>query len=278
MNPYPLLLWLEENGGAVTGGTAAAYCKAPQEPIPALPGARPDLYTGDAYDARPSPVIGESEDHHDRSPERENRSESGPDEKDLSGKLGGWIGTTGEDPRSGSTDRSEREDGAGNDLGETSAPTDGEPAASGARTSRSSVGDDSPGAKIREEGRLLVPDPRSSRTMRRYYASILAYASRKADEIRKPEISEDREDEKNAGKKDRDDKKRDGRYADTSEKDRSASKTGAAQPRPVPHEKGAGNTPGSEEDPEMRPEPPSTGKSTTQASTPEAERYQPEDK
>jgi murein DD-endopeptidase MepM/ murein hydrolase activator NlpD len=269
MNPYPLLLWLEENGGAVTGGTAAAYCKAPQEPIPALPGARPDLDTGDAYDARPSPVIGESEDHHDRSTERENGSESGPDEKDHSGKLGGWIGTTGEDPRSGSTDRSEREDGAGNDPGETSAPTDGEPAASGARTSRSSVEDDSPGAKIREKGRSFLPDPRSSQTMRRYYASILAYALRKADEIRKPEISENHDDEKNAGKKDRDGKKRDRGNADTSEKekqkkssnplergepekDRSASETGAAQLRPVPDEKGADNTPSSEEDPETR--------------------------
>ena len=58
MNPYPLLLWLERNGGAVSGGTDASYCQAPQDPNPApstgepdwptpsAPGQRPDLDTG----------------------------------------------------------------------------------------------------------------------------------------------------------------------------------------------------------------------------------------
>ena len=58
MNPYPLLVWLESNGGAVSGGTDASYCEAPQSriptpstgepdwPIPSAPGQRPDLDTG----------------------------------------------------------------------------------------------------------------------------------------------------------------------------------------------------------------------------------------
>ncbi len=58
MDPYPLLVWLEKNGGAVSGGTDASYCQAPQSPKPApstgesgwptpsVPGERPDLDTG----------------------------------------------------------------------------------------------------------------------------------------------------------------------------------------------------------------------------------------
>jgi collagen type III alpha len=69
MNPYPLLLWLEENGGAVRGGTDASYCEAPQGPAPTpstgapswpvggSPGQSPDLNTGEPTDARPSPVV-----------------------------------------------------------------------------------------------------------------------------------------------------------------------------------------------------------------------------
>lgn len=40
MNPYPLLLWLEQNGGAVTGGMDASYCEA-GEPIPDSPARAP---------------------------------------------------------------------------------------------------------------------------------------------------------------------------------------------------------------------------------------------
>lgn len=60
MDPYPLLLWLEENGGAVSGGSNASYCEAPQGPVPtpASPGERPDMDTGDDRDARPSPTAG----------------------------------------------------------------------------------------------------------------------------------------------------------------------------------------------------------------------------
>lgn len=63
MDPYPLLLWLEENGGAVSGGTDASYCEAPQGPVPASdsPGERPDMDTGNDRDARPSPVVEDNE-------------------------------------------------------------------------------------------------------------------------------------------------------------------------------------------------------------------------
>ena len=75
MNPYPLLLWLERNGGAVSGGTDASYCQAPQSPnptpstgeidwpTPSVPGETPDLDTGDGSD--PSPQIRGDEPHHD---------------------------------------------------------------------------------------------------------------------------------------------------------------------------------------------------------------------
>ena len=82
MDPYPLLLWLESNGGAVSGGTAASYCEAPQGPVPASdsPGERPDMDTGDGGNARPSPAV---EDNAPR--ERPSAKESG---KDGGGRAG----------------------------------------------------------------------------------------------------------------------------------------------------------------------------------------------
>jgi len=78
MDPYPLLLWLEGNGGAVSGGTDASYCEAPQGPVPASdsPGERPDMDTGDEKDARPSPVVEENE-RRDRPSDGESGKEGG---------------------------------------------------------------------------------------------------------------------------------------------------------------------------------------------------------
>ena len=68
MNPYPLLRWLEGNGGAVSGGTDSSYCEAPQSPTPtpstgqpdwptpAASGQRPDLDTGSDA-ASPTPAV-----------------------------------------------------------------------------------------------------------------------------------------------------------------------------------------------------------------------------
>ena len=43
MNPYPLLEWIKANGGAVSGGSDARFCEAPQTgpPTPASGGAWP---------------------------------------------------------------------------------------------------------------------------------------------------------------------------------------------------------------------------------------------
>ena len=58
MNPYSLLLWLEEYGGSITGGMDVSYCEARlEEPAPNSSGTTPDLDTGDRNDAHPSPVV-----------------------------------------------------------------------------------------------------------------------------------------------------------------------------------------------------------------------------
>ncbi|QYJ17013.1 hypothetical protein Rxycam_02850 [Rubrobacter xylanophilus DSM 9941] len=68
MNPYPLLEWIREHGGSISGGSDARYCIAPQQgpPVPSVggtgwlypdsPGERPDLDT-DSSSPRPSPVV-----------------------------------------------------------------------------------------------------------------------------------------------------------------------------------------------------------------------------
>ena len=210
MNPYPLLIWLEENGGAVSGGKDVAYCEAPREPVsepstgedawlaPELSGTRPDLDTGSAYDARPSPAVEESRQRHDHSEE----CESGSDDRNGSSVFGGRIGPVGGDSGAAPTGGSERDDGT-EDRGGTPAPDDDEPAASEDRASRSLVGDASLEAKTREKGPSLStePSPRPDRASRPSYVSILA------DVLRKKMIKEDRVAE-NAGKKDRDGKER----------------------------------------------------------------------
>ena len=86
MNPYPLLLWLERNGGAVSGGADASYCQAPQSPNPApstgepdwptpsAPGERPDLDTGEGGDASPAAREKHRHDHPKRDRNDGNRS------------------------------------------------------------------------------------------------------------------------------------------------------------------------------------------------------------
>lgn len=77
MDPYPLLQWLESNGGALSGGTDASYCEAPQGPVPASnsPGERPDMDTGDDGDARPSPIVGDNG-RRDRPSDKESEKEN----------------------------------------------------------------------------------------------------------------------------------------------------------------------------------------------------------
>ena len=89
MNPYPLLLWLERNGGAVSGGTDASYCQAPQSPnptpstgepdwpTPSVPGGRPDLDTGDGRD--PSPQVKTDEPHREHPKQDRDKNHSKQD-------------------------------------------------------------------------------------------------------------------------------------------------------------------------------------------------------
>jgi len=94
MNPYPLLLWLERNGGAVSGGTDASYCQAPQSPnptpstgesdwpTPSASGQRPDLDTGSDQNMSPSPAVKDDE-------PRGNRPEGAGDETRSNSKNRG---------------------------------------------------------------------------------------------------------------------------------------------------------------------------------------------
>jgi hypothetical protein len=215
MDPYPLLLWLEENGGAVSGGTDAAYCEAPRKadsapstdgdywPAPENPGISPDLDTGNAYDARPSPAIGENQRRHERSPERE----SEPNEKNGSSVLDERVGATGRTSNAVPTGGSERNDGTGEDPGRISTSSEDQ-------ASRPTTVGTSSGAKIQEKNRSFLLGPHSGWASRPYYASILEGMFRK-------KTAKDRN-EKNVGKKDRNGeergKDRGGRHADEQDK------------------------------------------------------------
>lgn len=75
MNPFPLLGWIEANGGALRGGSDVRYCEAPQTntpnpsgdkdrwPLPKNPGERPDLH---AASPEPSPVVKKNAAENDR--------------------------------------------------------------------------------------------------------------------------------------------------------------------------------------------------------------------
>jgi murein DD-endopeptidase MepM/ murein hydrolase activator NlpD len=97
MDPYPLLLWLEANGGAVTGGTDASYCEAQQEEsVPDSTSTSSDLDTGDRNDARPSPAVEESRQDHPQEPQ------SKPDEEKKSDKVSRQTDTQRKDEVSAS--------------------------------------------------------------------------------------------------------------------------------------------------------------------------------
>ncbi len=196
MNPYPLLSWLEENGGTVSGGTNAAYCEAPQEelvpsagadswPVTDSPGASPDLDTASSHDARP--LLADKARLHDHSLKRAGRSR----EKDEQRRFGGRIGVTDERANSGSAGAPEGYDGTG-DGGETSEQSKDGPAAG---EDRASVRDASLRTKVRETGRVLLPSSRSrlGRTLR------ASYGPSPADVLRKEENSK----EKKTAKKNR---------------------------------------------------------------------------
>ncbi len=224
MNPYPLLLWLEKHGGAISGGTDAAYCEAPQGPVPVpstgedswpapgSSGTRPDLDTGDDNDARPSSTIEEG--RKDLSPE--------PDEEDRSSKR---------DERTGA--RNGRE-------GNSTTDKDG-PAASGDRASRPSVAD-----YLRM--RVKIQSLLSARTSRPSYASALADALRKAEKKERDGRNTPTTDKKKQKKPSKTLKRKE------SKEGRSAAKTVPAHSRSVSDRKGAGGASVPGENPEKSPE------------------------
>lgn len=119
MDPYPLLLWIEAYGGAVTGGTDASYCEAPQEPVPDFTSTSPDLDTGDRNDARPSPAVEESRQDHPQEPQ------SKPDEEKEPDKAGRQTDAQSKDEVS--ANESDKQDEAESASNETSTPNASRP-------------------------------------------------------------------------------------------------------------------------------------------------------
>src|SRR5215210_696418 len=180
MKPYPLLLWLEDNGGAITGGVDASYCEASQEPVPDSSGTSPDLDTGDWNDARPSPVVGESRQDYG-SPERE----SGTGEKnDGTNERSERANAAGGDPEpAGPTNRSEKDDEAGDGHVESPMPGDNGSASSEGQASGLSAEDGSLQAKVQVKPRTLLQDtwPSADPASRRSYVWALVDMLRKAE-------------------------------------------------------------------------------------------------
>jgi hypothetical protein len=184
MNPYSLLLWLEEYGGSITGGMDVSYCEAPpEEPTPNSSGTTPDLDTGDRNDARPSPVVEQNRDgQNPPEHERKNRTKEvgeGTDEKSKE------TGATGESRRASPAGSSAKEDGAGDESGERSAPgvvraAPGGDLTSGPSTDETTESEPSQ-AEIRGKIRTLLKNSSpSDSASRRSYAPVLVDMLRKA--------------------------------------------------------------------------------------------------
>jgi len=189
MNPYPLLLWLEEYGGSITGGMDASYCEAPQEEsVPNSSGTTPDLDTGDRNDARPSPVVERNRDgQNPPEPERENRTEEKSERMNEKRKE---TGATGDATKVSPAGRSAKEDGAGDERGERSTPDAALSAPDGDRTSGPSAGasvdistESGPSqAETRAKIKPLLKDPSlPDPAPRRSYVSAFMDMLRKAE-------------------------------------------------------------------------------------------------
>ena len=191
MNPYPLLLWLEEYGGSITGGMDASYCEAPQEEsVPNSSGTTPDLDTGDKNDARPSTVVEQNRNSQNPpEPERKNRTE---EESEGTNEKSKETGATGDETKASPAGSSAKEDGAGDERSERSMPGAVTPAPDGDRTSGPSTdtfAESGPSqAEIRAKIRTLLkgsspPDPAS----RRSHVSALMEMLRKAEKNERDE-------------------------------------------------------------------------------------------
>jgi murein DD-endopeptidase MepM/ murein hydrolase activator NlpD len=198
MDPYPLLTWLEANGGAVTGGTDASYCEAPQEPALDSTSTSSDLDTGDRNDTWPSPVVGESQETSAHYPERKPGDGNGPEEKSDGTKAKTEeANATGEDTTASPADEPDKDGGPGNESRVVSTTGGRELASGGARLSGVSAKDSSLQASIRDRLRtlLMAPSPPDTAS-RRYYVSALMDMLHKAEK-------EDERDERDADKPDK---------------------------------------------------------------------------
>ena len=195
MNPYPLLLWLEQNGGAVSGGTDASYCEAPQEPVPGSPSTSADLDTGHQDDARPSPILEQGHELHDHSPEQEPAADSAPDENDEPAEAelpaaenGTPSGEPGLAPALGSGgDRAEDDESREPAATDEKSPAPGPPPAP-----LPPSGEGSPVASIQEQVRALLPEP-----SRPSYGSVPASKPGKAGQGGEKADPRERENERN---------------------------------------------------------------------------------
>jgi hypothetical protein len=249
MNPYPLLLWLERNGGAVTGGTDAAYCEASQGPVPDSSGTSPDLDTGDDKDARPSPVVGESQGGHDRSSNQELIQENGSNQENGPSRARPADAT----PRSphagpaGEAENDETRDGSD----EPSKPEQNAAASGADQTTRPSAGDDSLKTRIQT---LLLGSSRPDQASPPSNVPVLTDVLHKADK------KDDRHG-RHPGKPDKKKHKKQKKSPELSErrepeKSKPVTKTGSTpvQPRLLPEKKDAAKTPVSQKDLETSPE------------------------
>ncbi len=185
MNPYPLLLWLEEYGGSITGGMDVSYCEAsPEEPAPNSSGTTPDLDTGDRNDARPSPIVEQNRDgQNPPEHERKNRTEEegeGTDEKSKE------TGATGDTTKASPADSPAKEGGAGDERGERTTPGTVASVPYGDRTPNPSTDratkSEPSQAEIRGKIRALVKDPLpTDPASRRSYVSALMNMLHKAE-------------------------------------------------------------------------------------------------
>ena len=186
MNPYPLLLWLEEYDGSITGGMDASYCEAPpKQPAPNSSGTTPDLDTGDRNDARPSPVVEQNRDDQDP-PEHEHKKPTGEKSEwtDDKSKKSKKTGATGDAERASPAGSSAKEDVAGAERDESSTPGTVTLAQHVERTSVPSTDGDTESdpsqAQILGKSRTILEDSSTDPASRRSYVVGLVDMLRKA--------------------------------------------------------------------------------------------------
>ncbi len=258
MNPYPLLLWLESNGGAVTGGARVYYCEAPREPTPDSSGTTPDLDTGDRTDARPSPVL-EARDRRN-SPESEHQGQT-EEKSEGTNEKSKEAGATGDETKVNPAGSSEKNDEPEDEHGESSTPgpnlaaPDGDPTSS--PSSGASVEDVNSQAEIRAKIRAFLKDPSPpDPASRRSYVSVLADMLRKAEKKneRDGQYAGKLDEKKQVDNKKQKDRKKTPETPGRSQnrKGEPVTKTGSATARsqPVLDEKDVGKSSTSKKDPE----------------------------